>query len=65
MAAFALYGSALVLLHVTLQCSAQNVKCRTTRGDFTIEMHREWAPIGYDRFMELVESNFFTDQVQL
>ena len=32
-------------------------------GAFTIEMHRDWAPIGYDRFMELVKEDFFTDQL--
>ena len=26
-------------------------------------MHRDWAPIGYDRFMELVKDDFFTDQL--
>jgi cyclophilin family peptidyl-prolyl cis-trans isomerase len=39
------------------------VKCETTAGDFTIEMHRDWAPLGYDRFIELVEDSFFTDQI--
>jgi hypothetical protein len=23
------------------------VRCETTAGDFTIEMHRDWAPLGY------------------
>lgn len=39
------------------------VRCETTAGDFTVEMHREWAPLGYDRFMELVEAEYFSDQV--
>jgi peptidyl-prolyl cis-trans isomerase A (cyclophilin A) len=39
------------------------VTCTTTKGDFTIAMHRAWAPLGYDRFMELVRAGFFDDQL--
>src|ERR1041385_8220417 len=28
----------------------------TTKGDFTIEVHRDWAPIGADRFYNLVKN---------
>eukprot|EP00501_MAST-03F_sp_TOSAG23-6_P000293 GSMAST32.ASY1.ANO1.300.1 assembled CDS len=42
---------------------AQKVQCRTTAGSFTINMHKEWAPIGYERFMELVKSDFFSNQI--
>lgn len=31
----------------------------TTRGNFTIEVNREWAPLGADRFHELVSSGFY------
>jgi peptidyl-prolyl cis-trans isomerase A (cyclophilin A) len=37
------------------------VKMSTTKGDFTIEVHRDWAPQGADRFYNLVKSGFFTD----
>ena len=30
---------------------------------FTLELHRDWAPLGFDRFMELVRSGFFTDNL--
>ena len=33
----------------------------TTKGDFVIEVHREWAPIGADRFYNLVKNGFFTN----
>jgi peptidyl-prolyl cis-trans isomerase A (cyclophilin A) len=33
----------------------------TTKGDFTIEVHRDWAPIGADRFYNLVKNGFFTN----
>ncbi len=33
----------------------------TTKGDFTLEVTRAWAPLGADRFYNLVKSGFFTD----
>jgi peptidyl-prolyl cis-trans isomerase A (cyclophilin A) len=33
----------------------------TTKGDVTIEVHREWAPLGADRFYNLVKNGFFTN----
>ena len=35
------------------------VKFETTRGDFTMTVHRDWAPIGADRFFNLVKHHFF------
>jgi peptidyl-prolyl cis-trans isomerase A (cyclophilin A) len=35
------------------------VRFQTNRGDFVVEVHREWAPIGADRFYDLVERRFF------
>lgn len=40
---------------------AFQVKIATTRGDFTIEGHREWAPRGADRFYNLARAGFFDD----
>jgi peptidyl-prolyl cis-trans isomerase A (cyclophilin A) len=37
------------------------VKMSTTKGDFTIEVHRDWAPKGADRFYNLVKLGYFTD----
>jgi peptidyl-prolyl cis-trans isomerase A (cyclophilin A) len=37
-----------------------DVKFETTRGDFTVQVHRKWAPIGADRFYNLVQHGFFT-----
>jgi len=36
------------------------VAFRTTSGSFTIEVHRDWAPRGADRFYALVQSGYFT-----
>ena len=35
------------------------VKFTTTHGDFVVEVHRAWAPVGADRFYNLVVNNFF------
>src|SRR5436309_15796509 len=31
----------------------------TTKGDFVIEVHRAWAPLGADRFYNLVRSGYY------
>jgi peptidyl-prolyl cis-trans isomerase A (cyclophilin A) len=33
----------------------------TTKGDFVVEVHRDWAPLGADRFYNLVRNGFFTN----
>jgi peptidyl-prolyl cis-trans isomerase A (cyclophilin A) len=35
------------------------IKFETTKGDFTIEVTPEWAPLGAARFAELVGSGFY------
>jgi peptidyl-prolyl cis-trans isomerase A (cyclophilin A) len=37
------------------------VRFETSAGDFVIEVRREWAPIGAQRFYELVKSGFYDD----
>jgi peptidyl-prolyl cis-trans isomerase A (cyclophilin A) len=36
-------------------------KFDTSKGSFVIEVHRDWAPLGADRFYNLVKSGFFTN----
>jgi peptidyl-prolyl cis-trans isomerase A (cyclophilin A) len=36
-------------------------KFTTTKGDFVVDVHRAWAPLGADRFFNLVRSGFFTN----
>jgi peptidyl-prolyl cis-trans isomerase A (cyclophilin A) len=38
------------------------VKFVTTAGDFTVEVHRDWSPLGADRFYNLVRNKFFTGE---
>lgn len=37
------------------------IKFETTKGDFVLELNREWAPLGADRFYNLVVNDYFTD----
>ena len=37
------------------------VKMVTTKGDIVIEVHRDWAPLGVDRFYNLVKAGYYTD----
>jgi peptidyl-prolyl cis-trans isomerase A (cyclophilin A) len=36
-------------------------KFTTTKGDFIVEVHRDWSPSGADRFYNLVRMGFFDD----
>jgi peptidyl-prolyl cis-trans isomerase A (cyclophilin A) len=37
------------------------VTFETTRGNFVVDVRRDWSPRGVDRFHELVTSGYFTD----
>ncbi|MFQ5741757.1 MAG: peptidylprolyl isomerase [Acidobacteriota bacterium] len=37
------------------------VKFETTKGNFLVEVNRSWAPLGADRFFNLVKIGFFDD----
>jgi peptidyl-prolyl cis-trans isomerase A (cyclophilin A) len=40
---------------------AYKVRLTTTKGAFDIDVHRDWAPRGADRFYELVQKKFYDD----
>lgn len=40
---------------------AFRARFETTAGPFVIEVHRAWAPLGADRFYNLVKSGYFDD----
>jgi cyclophilin family peptidyl-prolyl cis-trans isomerase len=48
-----------VALAAALTLSAQNVRVETSAGTFWIEVHRDWAPHGADRFLELVRAKYY------
>lgn len=61
-ASVALAGQGLNPLLLTEQAPAMyKATFETTAGAFTIEVHRDWAPQGADRFYNLVKSGYFTD----
>jgi cyclophilin family peptidyl-prolyl cis-trans isomerase len=37
------------------------VRLDTSKGPIVIEVHRDWAPLGADRFRELVDARYFDD----
>jgi peptidyl-prolyl cis-trans isomerase A (cyclophilin A) len=37
------------------------IKFTTTKGDVVVEVNRAWAPLGADRFYNLVKNGFYTD----
>jgi len=37
------------------------VKVHTSEGPFVIEVHKDWAPLGADRFYNLVDIGFYDD----
>ncbi|WP_348264758.1 peptidylprolyl isomerase [Telmatobacter sp. DSM 110680] len=41
--------------------SVFKAKFATTAGDFVVEVHRDWAPLGADRFYNLVRAGYFTN----
>jgi peptidyl-prolyl cis-trans isomerase A (cyclophilin A) len=63
---FARYASGLALLvatslHAQAEPATYRVRFETSAGVFVVEVHRDWAPLGADRFYELVKSGYFTD----
>src|SRR5215470_18791347 len=61
----------IVILCLVSACSAQRsggtapetyrVLFTTSKGDFTVQVTRAWAPKGADRFYELVKNGFYDD----
>src|SRR4030081_3630819 len=41
--------------------SVYKVQFVTNKGPFVVEVHRDWAPRGADRFYELVKAGFYND----
>lgn len=41
--------------------ASYKVRFATTKGDFVVQVSRDWAPHGADRFFNLVKNGFFDD----
>jgi homoserine O-acetyltransferase len=53
---------ALALMQTSASAPPQfRVRVETTKGAIVIEVHRDWAPRGADRFYELVTSGYYDD----
>lgn len=50
-----------LLLLIAPMWAQTRVRIETTAGNFVIEVHRDWAPHGADRFLTLVRERFFDD----
>jgi len=54
-----------ILISLTNKCNSQDttvrIRCETTKGNIRIQVYPQWAPTGAARFIELVETGFFTD----
>jgi len=37
------------------------VRFQTSKGDFVVEVHRDWLPMGVDRFYNLVKAGYYDD----
>jgi len=51
----------LILMGCSSPPAGYKVLFSTSKGDFTVEVHRDWAPRGAERFYELVKSGFYDD----
>src|SRR6266550_7409261 len=65
--AFGCAGSAVLFHPLDPRMNARapetfQVRFQTSRGDFVVEARRSWAPIGADRFYNLVRHHFFDGQ---
>ena len=57
-------GSPLLLAPSSEEMSRQapalyGVRLQTTKGDILIEVHRDWAPHGADRFYNLIRAGYY------
>ncbi|OQR98402.1 cyclophilin type peptidyl-prolyl cis-trans isomerase [Thraustotheca clavata] len=53
------FTSVLALSLASVAYADFSVLFKTQAGDFTVEVHEDWAPIGAARFKQLIEDKFF------
>lgn len=54
-------GADAIALRAATEAAPVEVAVETSKGEFVIAVHREWAPLGADRFLALVESGYYDD----
>ena len=56
-------GLVASLLAASADADEVKVACTTTAGKFTVTLSPSWSPLGVDRYLELVDSGFFTNMI--
>src|SRR5947209_5476868 len=51
-----LVAAAALLAGCSKQPESGRVKFETSKGDFVVQVNKEWAPLGAERFLQLVRS---------
>lgn len=54
-------GADAIALRAATEAAPVEVAVETSKGQFVIAVHREWAPLGAERFLALVESGYYDD----
>ena len=54
-------GADAIAARATIEAGPVEVVVETSQGEFVIAVHREWAPLGAERFLTLVETGYYDD----
>ena len=54
-------GADAIAARAAAETGPVDVAVETSQGEFVIAVHREWAPLGAERFLTLVESGYYDD----
>ncbi|MYE34888.1 MAG: peptidylprolyl isomerase [Gemmatimonadales bacterium] len=54
-------GADAIAARAATEAGPVEVVVETSQGEFVIAVHREWAPLGAERFLTLVESGYYDD----
>lgn len=54
-------GADAIAARASTETGPVEVAVETSQGEFVIAVHREWAPLGAERFLTLVESGYYDD----
>jgi peptidyl-prolyl cis-trans isomerase A (cyclophilin A) len=58
---FAVLAAAAQAYDASLYSPSHYVSCSTTQGDILINLYMDWAPIGVQHFLDLVNMGFYSN----